>query len=257
VEVRSRKTSWRGREHGNVERQVILRDITASVGGTPMVALVVVVDRITEALKQTVNYLNDHLDGSVLALELAYLRDGEVEMLIPAVYGEEIAERKERARRAPVVDADTVIVAARAAYLEYQETDASVCQPGGRFRDGIKYLGFYKDKAIQREVPLILHRRDGVIFSGDEVRSLSASGDEVDNAISEVITRSHEFGWRVDERQYQVFLLSAPGDATTLALPQAIRNTSRGAWTQGQRYTSSAALKRGVSTTDELAAEGG
>ena len=219
--------------------------------------LVVVVDRITEALKQTVTYLNDHLDGSVIALELAYLRDGEVEMLIPAVYGEEIAERKERARRAPVVDADTVVVAARAAYLEYQETSAYICQPGRRFRDEIKYLGFYKDKAIQREVLRVLHRRDGVVFSGDEARSLSASADEVDRAIGEVITRSHDFDWRVDEGQYQVFLLSGPEDEATLVLPQAIRNTSRGAWTQGQRYTSSAALARGVSTTEELAAEGG
>ncbi len=51
--------------------------------------MVVVVDRITDALKQTVMYLNDHLDSSVLALELAYLRDGDVEMLSPAVYGDE------------------------------------------------------------------------------------------------------------------------------------------------------------------------
>jgi hypothetical protein len=219
--------------------------------------LVVVVDRITDALKQTVTYLNDHLDGPVIALELAYLRDGEVEMLIPAVYGEEIAERKEPARRAPVVDADTVIVAARAAYLEYQETNAYVCQPGRRFREDIKYLGFYKDKAIQREVPLILHRRDGVVFSGEEARSLSASDDKTDNAIGEVITRSLESGWRVDEGQYQVFLLSGREDETTLVLPHPIRNTSRGAWTQGQRYTSSAALRCGASTSDELAAEGG
>ena len=38
---------------------------------------------------------------------------------------------------------------------------------------------------------------------------------------------------------------------------QAIRNTSRGAWKHGQPYTSSTALKRGVSKTQELAAEGG
>lgn len=38
--------------------------------------LVVVVDQISEALRQTIVYLNDHLDGVVLALELAYLKDG-------------------------------------------------------------------------------------------------------------------------------------------------------------------------------------
>jgi hypothetical protein len=139
--------------------------------------------------------------------------------------------------------------------LEYQ-TSAYICQPGRRFRDEIKYLGFYKDKAVQREVARVLHRRDGVVFSGDEASKLSASRDEVDRAIGEVITRSHAFDWRVDEGKYQVFLLSGPEEEATLVLPQAIRNTSRGAWTQGQRYTSSAALARGVSTTDELAAEG-
>jgi hypothetical protein len=225
--------------------------------GTGRFRLVVVVDTITEALKQTVSYLNDHLDSSILALELAYLRDGDVEMLLPAVYGEEIAERKERARRPPVADADTVVVAARDAYPEYLETGSYLCQAGRRFRDEVRYLGFYKDKAIQREVPLICHRRDDVMFTPDEASRLRASGDETDSAIAEVIDSSLASGRRADGVSYQVFLLSRPGDEATLILPRAVSNTKKGAWTQGQRYTSSEALKRAPSTTDELQAEGG
>jgi hypothetical protein len=182
--------------------------------------LVVVVDRITDALKQTVSYLNDHLDSSVLALELAYLRDGEVEMLIPAVYGEELTAGKERARRPSVADADTVVVAARDAYHEYLETESYICQPGRRFRDEIAYLGFYKDKAIQREVPRIRHRRDNVPFTRDQATNLRASGDETDSLIGQLIETSLDSGPRVEGKPYQVFLLSSPRDESTLLLPR-------------------------------------
>ncbi|MGH3005445.1 MAG: hypothetical protein ACRDOS_05990 [Gaiellaceae bacterium] len=219
--------------------------------------LVIVVDRITEALKQTVTYLNDHLDSSILALELAYLRDGEVEMLVPAVYGEEVAERKERDRNPPVADADTVVVAARIAYQEYLETGSYVCQAGRRFRDDIEYLGFYKDKAIQPEVPVIRHRRDSVTFSRDKASSLRASGDESDAIIAGLIDENLDSGRRAEGDSHQVFLLSSPGDEMTLVLPQEIPHAKKGAWTQGQRYTSSEALRRGAATTEELQAEGG
>jgi hypothetical protein len=220
--------------------------------------LVFAVDAITDALKQTVVYLNDHLDSAVLALELAYLRDGEVEMLLPAVYGEESAERKTRARRPPVADADVVVVAARIAYRTYLDARAYVCQPGRPFREHIKYLGFYKDKAIQREVPLILHRRDDVIFGRDEAIRLLATGDDRDAAIGEVINTLLTSGQQVAEGEpHQVFLLSTPKEDMTLMLPTEVVHTKPGAWVQGQRYTSSEALKRGPSTTDELQAEGG
>lgn len=220
--------------------------------------LVVVVDEITEALKQTVIYLNDHLDGAVLALELAYLRDGEVEMLVPAVYGEESAERKKPAARKSVADADTVVVAARNAYHNYLDTDAYVCQPLRSFRDEITYLGFYKDKAIQREIPLIRHRRKNVLFSHDEARALRASGDRTDVEVGVLLAKNLDSGQQAEGERYQVFLLSSPKDeASTLVLREAIRHTRRGAWTQGQRYTSSEALRRGPATTEELAAEGG
>ncbi|MGH9196880.1 MAG: hypothetical protein ACRD1T_14195, partial [Acidimicrobiia bacterium] len=220
--------------------------------------LVVVVDKITEALKQTVVYLNDHLDGAVLALELAYLRDGQVEMLIPAVYGEESVERKKPTPRKSVAEADTVVVAARNAYDNYLDTEAYVCQPLRSFRDEIAYLGFYKAKAIQQEVPLIRHRRKNVLFTHDEAQKLRTSGDRTDVEVGALMDRNLDTGQQAEGERYQVFLLSSPKDtASTLTLREAIRHTRRGAWTQGQRYTSSEALRRGPATTEELAAEGG
>lgn len=219
--------------------------------------LVIVVDQISEALRQTVVYLNDHLDGAVLALELAYLRDGDVEMLLPEVYGAESAERKKPARRHAVADGDTVVVAARHAYQNYLATSAYVCQPLRSFRDEIQHLGFYKDKAIQPEVPLIRARRTNVTFSRDEATRLRATGDPTDAEIGALIDRNLDSAQQQDGEPYQVFLLSSAEDAKTLTLRQEIRHTARGAWTQGQRYTSSRALRSNPATTEELAAEGG
>jgi hypothetical protein len=58
--------------------------------------LVIAVDRITNELKRIVEYLNVHTsDGiEVFALELDYLRDGDVELLVPRQFGEETARLK-------------------------------------------------------------------------------------------------------------------------------------------------------------------
>lgn len=60
--------------------------------------LVVAVDEITDELRMIIEYLNEHtLDNvQVLALELRYSRDGDVELLTPFVYGEESAVKKAR-----------------------------------------------------------------------------------------------------------------------------------------------------------------
>lgn len=58
--------------------------------------LVIAVDQITDELKQTVLFLNSHTvaDVRVLALELGYIADHGVEILVPATYGEESARTK-------------------------------------------------------------------------------------------------------------------------------------------------------------------
>lgn len=60
--------------------------------------LIIAVDDITPELKTIVEYLNEHTlpTVQVLALELAYGSEGEMEFLIPTVYGEESAKRKTR-----------------------------------------------------------------------------------------------------------------------------------------------------------------
>lgn len=58
--------------------------------------LVIAVDEITPELKLIIEYLNGHTLGSlqVLALELRYTKDGDVELLSPSIYGEELATSK-------------------------------------------------------------------------------------------------------------------------------------------------------------------
>ncbi len=184
--------------------------------------LVIVVDQISEALRKTVVYLNDHLDAAVLALELAYLRDGEIEMLLPQIYGAESAERRAPVRQHAVADADTVIVAARHAYQNYLATGAYVCQPLRSFRDDIRYLGFYKDKAIQREIPRIRHRRTNVTFSREEAARLQASGDPTDAEVGALMVRNLDHGQQAEHEAYQVILLSSTADEETLRLPQEV-----------------------------------
>ena len=56
------------------------------------------VDAITPELRLIIEYLDeDTVDTlQVIALELAYARDDNMELLIPAVFGEESAARKAR-----------------------------------------------------------------------------------------------------------------------------------------------------------------
>ncbi len=58
---------------------------------------------------------------------------------------------------------DTVVVAARAAWPEYQEHGAYVCQPDRTFRDGLTHFGFYAKGAIQPLVPQIRQHYLGVL----------------------------------------------------------------------------------------------
>ena len=62
--------------------------------------VVVAIDEITDELKRTISYLNGHTTDSleIVALELGYMRDGDIEILVPVVYGEEAVETKRRAR---------------------------------------------------------------------------------------------------------------------------------------------------------------
>ena len=76
------------------------RDAVGAALDTGRFALVLAVDAITPELRRIVEYLNAHtLDEiSVLALELRYAREGTVEMIIPTLYGAELANSVARAK---------------------------------------------------------------------------------------------------------------------------------------------------------------
>ncbi len=57
--------------------------------------VVIAVDEITPELRTIVEYLNGHTtDMELIALELDYYQDDDVEILVPATYGAEIADAK-------------------------------------------------------------------------------------------------------------------------------------------------------------------
>jgi hypothetical protein len=68
-----------------------------------MFRLVVAVDEITDELRNSVVYLNEHFSNSVLvmALEMGYLKHNGVEVLIPNTYGAEFEPGKLRSAAAP------------------------------------------------------------------------------------------------------------------------------------------------------------
>ncbi len=159
-------------------------------------------------------------------------------------------------------DKDVVVVAASGAYPHYLRHAMYFCQPGRTFRD-VARIGFYADGEIKPEVPRILARRDHVRFDQATVRALHDAEAADDVRIGWLVDRLLRAGVQPEGAVQQVFLLSAPGDGRTLVLPRPVRSTEtaasgrRTAWTQGQRYVSSAALAAGPSTTDELERLGG
>jgi hypothetical protein len=69
--------------------------------------LVVAVDTITDELKRTIEYLNDHTiaEVEVTALEIAYLADDGIEIVVPRTFGTEFVHARS-AGRGPVGEAE-------------------------------------------------------------------------------------------------------------------------------------------------------
>lgn len=214
--------------------------------------LVLAVDQLTDVLKQTVLYLNERASFSLLVAEMRRVHHNGVEMLAPSVFGDEAAQRKlpQRSTSPTVRDADTVVVAANLAWPEFQSLGAYICQPKRSFRDGIEYLGFYTERTIFSEFPRIVDRRLDVPVTEENLATLR-NGDELDKRVAEALAGGLERpGRSLGERQ-QIFLLDLDAGFT---LKQAIHHDGPHAWTQGQRYTTAAALKSEPATTDALAA---
>ncbi|MFI6171669.1 hypothetical protein ACIBCN_33160 [Nocardia sp. NPDC051052] len=170
-------------------------------------------------------------------------RDAEKWLIHTSTAMETYAER-------PIAASDTVVMAARSAWPLYQKCHAYVCQAGRTFRP-VERIAFYTDSVVQKDVPLVRHRRDGVDWSEASAASLSASQDSNDRKIASVIEISRGLGWT--DGVYQVFLLTRDGDPQHRSLPSPIRHQGVGrgsAFTQKQRYVSLHALETAVTTAD-------
>jgi hypothetical protein len=160
--------------------------------------------------------------------------------------------------------ADTVVVAARLAWGEYNQLGVYVCQPDRSFRAGLTHMGFYAQGAIQPKVAVILdQRREPVTFDAETATALR-NGRLIDERIADAIEASTEGGMRTAGQPYRVFVLSRGPEEGTIELAGPIVNTTKAAsgrtfaWTMGQRYTRLAVLKKpGVLTTADLEAAGG
>jgi hypothetical protein len=160
--------------------------------------------------------------------------------------------------------ADTVVVAARLAWGEYNDHGIYICQPDRSFRPGLTHMGFYAHSAIQPTVAKILDQRpESITFDSATVAALR-SGSPIDNRIADAIEASLVGGTRSEGQPFRVFVLSRSPDEGSVLLSGPITNTTRAAsgrtwaWTMGQRYTRLTALTtRGLDTTSDLEAVGG
>jgi Domain of unknown function (DUF4268) len=104
------------------EESIVLAQIAENLKAGRL-RLVIAVDAMTDELKRTVTYINGHSGGTfeLLALELEYIKDGDVEILVPTVYGEESAAHKAAATRAPSADVSGRAALYRAFWAKYLE----------------------------------------------------------------------------------------------------------------------------------------
>jgi hypothetical protein len=78
--------------------EVAFRATVADALAQGNLSMVIAIDEITDELRPTVEFVNSHTLPSldILALALAYVRDGDVEVLVPTLYGEEAVREKAR-----------------------------------------------------------------------------------------------------------------------------------------------------------------
>ncbi len=155
-----------------------------------------------------------------------------------------------RGDTALMLPAEVLVVAAAVAYDEYLRHGAYVCQPGRSFRGSSTHLAFYHQGAVQAEVPVIRWRRDGVIFSLDEVEHLRSTGRQEDDECADVIEAVLGSGARTTGDVQEVLALSSVSDSRTMQLRQPVPNASLGssgqrvAFTQSHRYVHLDDLRR-------------
>jgi hypothetical protein len=145
------------------------------------------------------------------------------------------------------VTGEVVIIAARWAYPIYRGLHAYICQPDRTFR-AVHRIGFYLNKAIMPELPVIERVFPAVAVTGEHASELETSEDPHDLRLADLIR------WRMADASWEptndFYLLTAPQDPTTVRLSGPIPHQGEGAWTRGQRYTSLRQLQVAESTND-------
>ncbi len=140
---------------------------------------------------------------------------------------------------------DTVVVAARNAWPEYNEFHAYVCQPNRGFRQ-VTRMGFYSKGVIYPLIPKIEEIRDDVLMEKNLHKG----------RLGELVNFLLDRSLRLLDQRYKVFLLSAPDSSDTIKLTAAIPNDKRDksgkgtAFTMGQRYVAISDLLTAKSTSE-------
>lgn len=143
-----------------------------------------------------------------------------------------------------------VIIPARDAWPFYRAQAAYVCQPQ-RYFQRTSHVGFYADGAVQPEIAKIQERIPTLDFTTSSMAALFRSRDARDQRLAAVIREARTQGWTDDE--YQVFLLTRPGERGHMTLPHPIVQPRRGrgsAWVQRQRYATIPALVQATTVAD-------
>jgi hypothetical protein len=140
---------------------------------------------------------------------------------------------------------DTLVIAAKQAWPEYNEFNAYVCQPNRSFKQ-VEYLAFYHGNKIHELVPKILDSMECL-----EMRKGLHAGKEGD-----LVNYLLENNLRKEGETNKILFLSPPDAPETVRLDKPIINdlVSAGgvriAFTQNQRYVELNALKKANKTSD-------
>jgi hypothetical protein len=143
---------------------------------------------------------------------------------------------------------DVLVVPARRAWGQYQDSHAYVCQPNRSFQP-VKRMAFYCFGQIQPLIPCVLNTWPAVLFE---------RGKET-GWLGELIDRLSERGEKEEGVSYKVMQLSGPDDPNTLKLPAPIVNDLKSdagrpiAFTQNQRYITLEKVKSAKYTSELVA----
>lgn len=172
--------------------------------------LVLAVDEITDELKKIVEYLNRHLADSIslMALELGYLSIGGTEILVPATYGAEVADRN-----TPTANKRSTEEAVRAALQQLPEAPpretvealwAHAEQHGAAFKGGTGIApsaGFYYAVAGKRPSVWSLYVKEAGPVVTVNLGSIAGASMERAEQVLQKLRSSEALSQRLEEGQ--------------------------------------------------------